>query len=139
MKIYSVHYRQESGASLTGLANDAVLVKEGFSWPAFFVPFLWLIYKQMWIVFAIYMALELALAGIAELAGLPEALPMIGSLTLQAIMGFEGNNFYRWSLERRRYKQRAVVAGGNITQAEHRFFTGAERDLYAPSGAGASA
>ena len=58
MKTYTVHYRPEAGVSMTGLANDAILVKEGFSWPAFFIPFIWLIYQRMWIVFAAFIAIQ---------------------------------------------------------------------------------
>jgi len=129
MKIYTVHYRPESGVSLTGLANDAILVKDGFSWPAFLVPFIWLLYNRMWIVLAIYVAIEIALASIAGGLGLPEGLTMVCSLALSAIIGFQGNDFYRWSLERRRYTQHATVAGSSLPEAEHRFFVNAERNL----------
>ena len=68
MRIYSVHHRQEASGSLTGLGDDAVLVKEGFSWPAFFIPFIWLIYKRMWIVLVFYVAVTIALAVLAQAA-----------------------------------------------------------------------
>ena len=130
MNIYSVHYRQEAAASLTGLANEAVFVKEGVAWPAFFVPLIWLIYKRLWIVLVIYIAIELALTGLAGVAGLPDLLTVICSLTLNVIIGFEGNNLYRWGLERRRYKQQAIVVAANLIEAEHRFFKSAEHKLY---------
>lgn len=135
MKIYSVHYPMEVGSSLTGLAKETILVKEGFSWPAFYVPLFWLIYKRMWVVLAVFIALEIALAGLGSLAGLTDGLIFICSLTLQAIMGFEGNNLYRWSLERRRFKQQAIVAGADLAAAEHRFFISAEQHIYGSSAA----
>lgn len=129
MKTYTVHYPPESGVSMTGLARDAILVKDGFSWPAFLVPFIWLIYNRMWIVLAIYVAAEIALAAIAAGLSLPEGLTMVASLALSFIIGFQGNDFHRWSLERRRFKQHAVVAGASLPDAEHRFFANAEHLL----------
>ncbi|MGI9463025.1 MAG: DUF2628 domain-containing protein [Aestuariivirgaceae bacterium] len=138
MKIYSVHYRQEAGASLTGLADEVVLVREGFSWPAFFVPFFWLIYKRMWIVLAVYLAIEIALTSLAAIFGLPDGVMFVCSLTLSLIVGFEGNNLHRWTLERNRFRQQAIVAGADLAEAEHRFFISAERQLDAGRPAGAS-
>lgn len=129
MKTYTVHYPPESGVSMTGLARDAILVKDGFSWPAFLVPFIWLLYNRMWIVLVIYVAAEIALAAIAAGLHLPDGLTMVMSLALSAIIGFQGNDFHRWSLERRRYKQQSIVAGGNLSEAEHRFFANAEHHL----------
>ncbi len=136
MKTYTVHYRPESGVSMTGLANDAILVKDGFSWPAFFVPFFWLLYNRMWIVFAVYLAIEIILAVIIGAFGLPDGFVFVCSLAISAIFGFQGNDLYRWSLERRRYKQHATVAASSLIDAEHRFFVNAERELLGqPAGA----
>ena len=129
MKTYTVHYRPESGVSMTGLAGDAVLIKDGFSWPAFAVPFVWFIYNRMWIVLAIYVAIEMVLATLAGGLGLPDGLVMVGSLAINLIIGFQGNDLLRWSLERRRYKQHAVVAASSLVEAEHRFFVSAENEL----------
>ena len=107
MKTYTVHYRPESGVSMTGLAGDAVLVKDGFSWPAFAVPFIWFIYNKMWIVLAIYVAIEVVLTTLATGSGVPDGLVMLCSLVINVIIGFQGNDLHRWSLERRRYRQQA--------------------------------
>ena len=130
MKTYTVHYPPESGVSMTGLARDAILVKDGFSWPAFLVPFIWLLFNRMWIVLAIYVAFQIALTGIATGLGLPDGLAMVCSLAVSVIIGLEGNNLYRWSLERRRYKQHATVSAPSLLEAEHRFFVSAEKELH---------
>ena len=129
MKTFTVHYPAEASVSMTGLARDTILVKEGFSWPAFLVPFLWLIYKRMWIVLAGYIAIQLILAGIAAVLGTPDQVAMVCSLALSAVLGFEGNNLYRWTLNRRRFRQQAIVAADNLIEAEHRFYTHAEQEF----------
>jgi hypothetical protein len=122
-KVYTVHYRQEASGSLAGLAEDAILVKDGFSWPAFFLAPLWLISKRMWIVLAFYIAAELALTAVAYKGWLPEDALTVLSLGISLLLGLEGNDLYRWTLARRRYRERATVAGDNLVAAEHRFFT----------------
>jgi hypothetical protein len=122
MRIYTVHHRQEASGSLTGLGEDAILVKDGFSWPAFFVPLLWLIYKRMWIVLAFYLAATAGLTALAQFALATENAVFAGNLAINLILGLEGNNLYRWTLARRRYRERAVVVGRNLVTAEQRYF-----------------
>ena len=33
-----------------------VFVKDGFCWPALFIPELWLLFRRMWLVFVLYLA-----------------------------------------------------------------------------------
>jgi hypothetical protein len=122
VRIYTVHHRQEASGSLTGLGEDVVLVKEGFSWPAFFVPLIWLIYKRMWIVLAFYIAVAAGLTVLAELALVPESAVFVGNLAVNLILGLEGNDLYRWTLARRRYREHAVVMGNDLVTAEQRYF-----------------
>jgi hypothetical protein len=122
MKLYTVHYRHADAKSLAGLADGAVLVREGFSWPAFvFGPF-WLALRGMWIVLAVYAAAMTLLVVLARSAGLPETAVSILTSALNLLLGFEGNDLYRWSLARRRCHERAVVSGRDQEEAEARFF-----------------
>ena len=130
MKLYTVHYRHEDARSLAGLADRAILVREGFSWPAFaFGPF-WLGLRGMWIVLAVYVALMIVLVALARFAGMPEPVVSVVTSAINLLLGFEGNDLYRWSLARRRYHERAIVSGRDMEEAESRFFgslTGARR------------
>ena len=122
MKIYTVHHRQEASGSLTGLGEDAILVKEGFSWPAFLVPLIWLLYKRMWIVLVFYLAATAILTAIAQGAAVAESAVFVGNLAVNLILGLQGNDLYRWTLQRRRYREQAVVMGQNLVTAEQRYF-----------------
>jgi hypothetical protein len=122
LRVYTVHHRQEASGSLIGLAEDAILVKEGFSWPAFFVPLIWLVYKRMWIVLAFYIAATVALMVFAQGAVVPDSAIFVGSFALNLILGLQGNDLYRWTLGRRRYREQAVVIGRNLVAAEQRYF-----------------
>ncbi len=122
MKIYTVHHRQEASGSLTGLSEDAILVKEGFSWPAFFIPLIWLLYKRMWIVLVFYLAATAVLTAVAQCAAVAESDVFVGNVAVNLILGLQGNDLYRWTLQRRRYREQAVVLGQNLVTAEQRYF-----------------
>ena len=122
MRVYSVHHRQEASGSLTGLGEDAILVKEGFSWPAFFLAPIWLIYKRMWIMLVFYVAVMIALTVLSGMAFAPEGVSFVGNLAVHLLLGLEGNNLYRWTLTRRRYREQAAVVGHDLVTAEQRYF-----------------
>lgn len=124
MRVYTVHHRQEASGSLTGLGEDVILVKDGFSWPAFFLAPIWLIYKRMWIVLAFYVAVAIALTVLAEMALAPDSAVFVGNLAVNLLLGLEGNDLYRWTLARRRYREQAAVVGHDLMTAEQRYFEG---------------
>ncbi len=123
MKLYTIHSRQEDLGSLTGLANDVVLVNDGFSWSALFLPTVWFLAKKMWIVFAIYLALQAIVLSAVYYFSWPMALFSTIKFAGNIILGFEGNELYRWSLERQRYHEQGTIAARDLVSAEHRFFS----------------
>ncbi len=129
MKLFTVHIRHEAGVSMSGLADGTILVKEGFSWFAFLAPILWLLVKRMWIVFAIYAAFLAILVSISASGTVPPEVLSAVSLAANLVLGFEGSDLYRWSLARRRYRERGIVAGDDVTAAEHRLFAAMEHKL----------
>jgi hypothetical protein len=143
LRIYTVHHRHEASGSLTGLGEDAILVKEGFSWPAFLVPLIWLVYKRMWIVLPFYIAATAALTILSQSAVVAGSAVFVGNLAVNLVLGLQGNDLYRWTLQRRRYREQAVVVGHNLVTAEQRYFEavaeaiGRRRTVPGAHGAGA--
>ncbi len=119
MRIYTVHTRPWSAAP----DDDAVLVKEGFAWPAFFFPILWAPWHRLWLVLLIMVAVVLAIAGLTEFVRPDPWTQTALQLGLQAVVGFFGNDWRRHSLARRGFVETAVVAGRNRLAAEHRYFS----------------
>ena len=131
MKVYTVHYRQEAASSLTGLSDDTILVKEGFSWPALLFPLIWFLMNRMWIPAVIYMAFEVILFALAAWIEIPQQAVLICSLAVSLILGFEGNALLRWTLARRRFHERALVVARNLEEAEYKFFSSVLREAAA--------
>ena len=61
MTLYSVYEPPSEAQDLEDRADSLVFVKEGFSWPALFVPGFWLLYRRMWLELVLFLGLFLVL------------------------------------------------------------------------------
>jgi hypothetical protein len=118
LKIYTVHLRAWSAAP----DRDAVLVREGFCWPAFFFSVFWALGHRMWFAAALLLAATLGLAALADLldpgAGVAEAL----GFALSLWVGFEANDWRRAALRRRGHVESGVVVAPDPERAAHLVF-----------------
>jgi hypothetical protein len=121
--VYSVYEPPNEARDLIERADRLAFVKEGFSWVAFFVPLLWLVYYRMWVEFllllAVYVALQWAFGG--EPQG--QALAAWISLGIGVLFAFEANDLRTMALERRGYRLAGVASGHGRTEAERLFFS----------------
>ena len=97
-----------------------VFVKDGFCWPALFIPELWLLARRMWLVLVLYIAATLALSLIGERVGGP--LPWVALALMHLLLALEGNGLRRWKLSALGYAF-IGVAEGRRSDAELRFFS----------------
>lgn len=123
MTAFSVYEPPKQAPDLFERADNLAFVKEGFSWPALFVPLLWLIYHRMWIelilLAAIYIALPLALG--TDPHG--QTLATWASLAIGVLFAFEANDLRTLALERRGYWLAGVASGSDRSEAERAFFS----------------
>ncbi|CAN5280821.1 DUF2628 domain-containing protein [soil metagenome] len=96
-----------------------VFVKDGFTWPALILPQLWLLFRKMWIVFLLYVAVGLGLMYLAATYGGP--LPWVALAFVQLLFALEASQLRRLSLARRGYEFLGVVEGRR-SEVETRFF-----------------
>ena len=127
MQIYTVHLKRFDPLA------DFVLVKEGFSWPGFFLSALWALWHRLW-----WAALMLAAANLAVslLSSMPDLNPFAQaamSLGFAAAVGFIANDLRRWTLKRSGYVIEAVVSGQSLEDAERRFLDGSPELLITPA------
>ncbi len=120
MRLYSVHLRRH------GLDpdRDIVLVKEGFSWPAFFFSFLWALWHRLWLATAaIFLAVTTLSLAIYWLR--PDGLSQVAlSLGIGVLIGYLGNDLRRRKLTRQGFAFAAVVSGGDPDKALRRYLDG---------------
>jgi hypothetical protein len=120
--LYSVHEPPGEAEDIEARAESLVFIKDGFSWPALFVPGLWLLYRRMWLELVVFLGLFLLLAIVF---GPDEpGKTMFGwlSLALVVLFAFEANDLRRAALERRGYRQTGTAIGKTRDEAELAFF-----------------
>jgi hypothetical protein len=117
MRFYTVH-----APSGDPQPDRFAFVKDGFSWPAFFVPILWILWHRMWLTLIGYIIFVLVIAWIGRLAGDPYV--TMAAIAGAIILGFEGNTIRRLSLENRGWRDIGESFGRNLEEAEARFFSG---------------
>jgi hypothetical protein len=119
---YTVH--QKADAKPEGPSDIGTrFVKDGFSWPAFYLTVFWLLWHRIWLAFFCISAAYLLLAILVGAAKLPSGLSVLLLLLLSFWVGLEGNNLWRSALARRGYREIADVAADSIDEASYRFFS----------------
>lgn len=117
MRFYTVHLRRP----LRDPAADVVLVKEGFSWPAFFFSALWALANRLWLIALALFAAEAALVAAAQALALGPGAAVPFALGLATAVGFVANDLKRWTLEGRGFGEAGVVTGRDHEAALARF------------------
>jgi Protein of unknown function (DUF2628) len=120
--VYSVYEPPKPPADLALRAEKLAFVKEGFSWPALFVPVLWLIYQRMWIELIVFLAIFAVLPFAFGLDRQNEELVGWISFGLVVLFAFEANDLRCGALERRGYTLAGVAIGSGRAEAELDFF-----------------
>ena len=118
MQVYSIHLRPDARSP----DRDAVVIREGFCWPAFlFGPF-WALWHGLWpALIGILVALA-ALAGAGALLRPDPATEIALSLAFSLIVGFSGNDWRRAALARRGWRFEGLAAAPDRDTAMRRFF-----------------
>ena len=117
MNIYTVHLRH------SGLdpERDLVLVKEGFSFPAFLFGSFWALVKGLWLPLLVLALVNFGVMALAWAFDLAEPEGFLVMLGAAAIVGFAANDLWRWQLGRRGFVEAGVVAAPDEDSAWQRF------------------
>jgi len=130
MAVYTIHAPRVREGTAPDPA-DLVFVKDGFCWPALFVPVVWLVWRGLWLSLLLYLVLALGLAWLSGHAGSDAS---TGVMVLFAVwFALEANGLRRWTLERRGHRLVGVVEGRSREEAERRFFAGDDGVAGAPA------
>ncbi len=126
MRLYTVQYRpspadHQSGGE-GGMDPDVVLIKEGFCWPALFMPVLWLLYRRQFWGLVAYLGLSGILSALTWGVGMDNITALLLSVVLSLVVAAQANDWRRWRLGAKGYKLASVVAAGSLHQAEAIFF-----------------
>lgn len=134
MRVYTIHLRHGG----LNPDRDLVAVKEGFSWPAFWLSVPWALWHRMWLAALAFLVVGLAVEAAIGALGLdPESLGVV-ALGIACAIGFLANDLRRSALVRRGFVPAGVAVGANADEALHRFLQSRPeiaRDIAFASGA----
>jgi uncharacterized protein DUF2628 len=98
-------------------AIDAAFVRDGFSFLAFLLPPLWLLWHRLWIEAALAIAALVLAAALHEVTGFALAAPLLW-LLVSLFVGLEGNGLRIAALRRRGWQEWGVVEAGSLDDAD---------------------
>jgi hypothetical protein len=97
-------------------------VRDGFSFWAFLLGPLWMLWHRLWLVLVGYLVLEVGLQFALARLGASGTAKALTVLLLAILVGLEASSLRRWTLGRRRWNELGVVVADDINLAERRFF-----------------
>ena len=98
----------------------AAFVRDGFSWAAFLVPALWLLWNRLWLGLLAFVIATAALAWGGAAIGL-DTLPATAiAFLISLYVGLEGGALRRWKLDRKGFEPVGVVGATSREEAERR-------------------
>ena len=119
MPTYTVHAPPNG----TTAPERFLFVRDGFHGWAFIAPSLWLLVHRQWLALVIYLVTTGVLIGALAWLGLDAAAIVAAGLCVSLLVGFEAATIRRWTLARRGWAMLGFVVGGELEDAERRFFS----------------
>jgi hypothetical protein len=122
MASFSVCEPPETAPGSFEAADRSAFVKDGWCWPAFFIPPVWLLWRRLWLVFLFWLAAIVAISVVASLTAAPGAAISAVEIGFWLWFALEANALRRWTLARRGWRFAGIATGVDRVDAEHRFF-----------------
>lgn len=118
---FTVHEPPNHSSDRIDRAEALEFVRDGFTYSAAALAPVWLIAKQQWLAFVIYLvAITTMLLGLAAIDARPEAFLLVSS-ALNLLVGFEADTIQRWTLARSGYTMLGTVSGRTQLECERNF------------------
>jgi Protein of unknown function (DUF2628) len=122
MAVYTVHQPQARDAVSLPNAARMVFVRDGFSFWAFLLAPIWMLWHRMWLVLLGYVVIVGGIDAVLAAVGASGVAISVVGLFISLLVGLEASTLRRLSLWRRRFRNVGVVSGADREDAERRFF-----------------
>jgi len=122
MPIYTVYQPPLRAADAFPEPERFVFVRDGFSFWAFLLAALWMLWHRMWLVLLLYVAVALGAEMALFYADIPVAVIGIIGLMASLLLGIEAATLRRLTLVRQGWRDVGIVSGHDQQDAEQRFF-----------------
>ena len=122
MAIYTVYEPPLRRSETAPDPERFAFVRDGFSFWAFLLAPIWMLWHRLWLVFVGYVVVAVALELALRAVGASSTVTVAAGVLLALLVGFEAATLRRFTLSRRRWKNAGIVVGDDLEAAEHRFF-----------------
>jgi hypothetical protein len=122
MTTYTLHLPRNARPGEPTALEESELVKDAFSWGAFFFTFLWFFYHRLWLAGIGVLIVVFAFGGLLTLLNVHPLAGSIAQLLLQALIGLEANSLRRWTLGRHGLAMVDAVTAEDLDDAEAKAF-----------------
>jgi len=128
MKIYTVYLKPEGEKTL----QSAVLVPEGFSWPALIPGYnlLWAFMHKCWVLLFVFIFLYILSFPQSHLTGHWQGVAAALKLVTFVFLAIWANDLWALSLKQAGYHLAGVVSGKSEAEAQLRFFEEVSKNPY---------
>lgn len=123
MKLYNILIKKDSAKKI----EDVVLIKEGFSWLAFFFSGLWFLYHKMWKEFLVIIAINIAFFFLGKL--ISDFDKVLFESAFVFVIALNANYWLCEHLKKKHYEAAGLILGHNHVEAKLHFFQGSSLDL----------
>jgi hypothetical protein len=100
MKTFTLHLPPDAQPGDPTALERAQLVKDGFSWGAFFFTFLWFFYHRLWLAGVLVLFALLAAGFLFAALDIGRFSATLAQILIQVLIGLEANSLRRWTLAR---------------------------------------
>jgi hypothetical protein len=122
MRVYTVHEPPVRAAGALADPARFIFVRDGFYWWAFLLTPLWLLWRRLWLVFVLYLVVSIGIETAMRIYGASAGMVSLVTALISLLVGLEAATLRRFTLNRRGWKNVGVVSGGDLEDAEYRFF-----------------
>ncbi len=122
MSVYTVHVPPSTAKRSASGPERFVFVRDGFSFWAFLLGPIWMLWHGLWLVFVTYCVLAIALQAALHAIGASFGMRVTAGALLALLVGLEAATLRRLTLARRGWTSAAIVVGDDLESAEQRFF-----------------
>ena len=122
MSIYTVHVPPARAQDSAPDPQRFVFVREGFSFWAFLLGPLWMLWHRLWLVLIGYVVLVVLLQAALHVLGASASITFAVGVLLALLVGLEAATLRRFTLARRHWRDAGIVVGDDLESAERRFF-----------------
>ena len=122
MKAYTLHVPADATPGDARALENALVVKDGFSWGAFIFSFLWFFAHRLWIAGLIVLVAAFALGALLQWLRLGAGVTFLAEFLFAVLVGLEASSLRRWTYQRRRRPAVDVVVARDREEAETKAF-----------------